>query len=247
MPEQLKPESARRIYRSRVNRKLGGVCGGFAEYFDVDPVVVRVLWVAAVLVGGVGIVAYILGWIIIPENPSQTVATKPAAGGQNSAVVWGSILIIVGAFFLIRQLRWFEFFPFRWYYRWEPWFWNFRFDLLLPILIILLGVGYLLSLRKQDKVGGESGGLKNKGEKKMDKKLMRSSTDRMIGGVCGGLAEYFNIDPSLVRIGFALLTLAGGGFLGIVAYIVMLIVIPEEPVTQTPQPSGKTSEPKSKK
>ncbi|RMF67078.1 MAG: PspC domain-containing protein [Calditrichaeota bacterium] len=81
----------------------------------------------------------------------------------------------------------------------------------------------------------------------MDKKLMRSSTDRMIGGVCGGLAEYFNIDPSLVRIGFALLTLAGGGFLGIVAYIVMLIVIPEEPVTQTPQPSGKTSEPKSKK
>ena len=67
----------------------------------------------------------------------------------------------------------------------------------------------------------------------MDKKLTRSVNDKMIGGVCGGIAQYFNMDPSLVRIGFAMLTLIGGGFIGIIAYIVMLIVVPEETAVET--------------
>ncbi len=60
----------------------------------------------------------------------------------------------------------------------------------------------------------------------MDRRLYRSRTDRMIWGVCGGLAKYFNIDPVLVRIIFVLLTLANG--IGIVAYIIMAIVVPLE-------------------
>ena len=59
-----------------------------------------------------------------------------------------------------------------------------------------------------------------------DKKLMRSE-DRMIAGVAGGLANYFDIDPTLVRILFVLLTLLGGGGLGILVYIVLWIVMPE--------------------
>jgi phage shock protein C len=50
----------------------------------------------------------------------------------------------------------------------------------------------------------------------------------MIGGVCGGIAKYFNIDPSLVRIGFVLPTVFSGMIFGIVTYIVMMIVVPEE-------------------
>ncbi len=58
----------------------------------------------------------------------------------------------------------------------------------------------------------------------MSKRLYRSSTDKQLGGVCGGLAEYFEIDPSLVRIGAILcLLLAGTGFL---AYLVAWLVIP---------------------
>jgi phage shock protein PspC (stress-responsive transcriptional regulator) len=57
------------------------------------------------------------------------------------------------------------------------------------------------------------------------KKLFRSKTDRMIGGVCGGLAEYFNIDPVVVRLLFLLgLIFVGGTFL---AYLVLWIVVPE--------------------
>jgi len=62
------------------------------------------------------------------------------------------------------------------------------------------------------------------------KRLYRSTTDRMIGGVCGGIAKYFNVDPTLIRLLFVL-----GLFLPInpcifLAYIVMLVVIPEAPV-----------------
>jgi phage shock protein C len=57
------------------------------------------------------------------------------------------------------------------------------------------------------------------------KRLYRSKTDRMIGGVCGGLAEYFNVDPVIVRLLFLLgLTCVGGTLL---AYVIMWIVVPE--------------------
>ncbi len=59
----------RRLYRSDDNKILGGVCGGIAEYFDIDPVLVRLLWVVAALVWGVGVLAYIIAWIIIPARP----------------------------------------------------------------------------------------------------------------------------------------------------------------------------------
>ena len=62
------------------------------------------------------------------------------------------------------------------------------------------------------------------------KRLYRSPTDRMIGGVCGGIAKYFNVDPTLIRLLFVLglfLPINPGIFL---AYIVMLVVIPEAPV-----------------
>ena len=61
----------------------------------------------------------------------------------------------------------------------------------------------------------------------LKKKLYKSDRDKMIGGVCAGIGEYFDIDPTLVRLGFvALCALAGGGLL---AYIVALIIIPRAP------------------
>jgi phage shock protein PspC (stress-responsive transcriptional regulator) len=58
--------SIKRLYRSKTDRVLGGVCGGIAEYLGVDPVVVRLIWVIASLFWGVGILAYLLAWLIIP-------------------------------------------------------------------------------------------------------------------------------------------------------------------------------------
>ena len=61
----------------------------------------------------------------------------------------------------------------------------------------------------------------------MEKKLYKSNKDQKIEGVCGGIAEYFGFDSTLVRLGWALLTLAGGS--GIIAYIICAIIIPRKP------------------
>ncbi len=60
------------------------------------------------------------------------------------------------------------------------------------------------------------------------KRLYKSTRQRMVSGVCGGIAEYFNIDPTIVRLLFVLLCFGGGG--GVLAYIIAAIVIPEPPV-----------------
>lgn len=59
----------KRLYRSRTDRKIGGVCGGIAEYFGIDPLVVRLALIALVLFAGVGILPYIIAWMIIPNEP----------------------------------------------------------------------------------------------------------------------------------------------------------------------------------
>jgi len=64
-------EQEGRLYRSGKDRILGGVCGGIAEYLGVDPVIIRLLWVAGSLAWGFGILLYIICWIIIPRNPNH--------------------------------------------------------------------------------------------------------------------------------------------------------------------------------
>ncbi len=59
----------KKLYRSRQNRMLGGICGGIGEYLNVDPTVVRLLWVLFTFVGASGLLAYLICLVIIPENP----------------------------------------------------------------------------------------------------------------------------------------------------------------------------------
>jgi phage shock protein PspC (stress-responsive transcriptional regulator) len=61
----------KKLYRSRTDRKLVGVCGGIAKYFDIDPTLVRVGWVVVSLMAGSGILAYIVCALIIPEDPTE--------------------------------------------------------------------------------------------------------------------------------------------------------------------------------
>lgn len=62
----------------------------------------------------------------------------------------------------------------------------------------------------------------------MEKKLYRSSTNKMLSGVCGGIGEYFNIDPTLIRLVWAIATFVTGIFVGILAYVVAAIIIPSD-------------------
>lgn len=62
---------AKKLYRSRTDTMIGGVCAGLGKYFDIDPNLVRIGAVCLVLFGGTGLLAYIIGWIIIPAEPYE--------------------------------------------------------------------------------------------------------------------------------------------------------------------------------
>jgi len=65
----------KKLYRSRTQRMIAGICGGLAEYFSLDPTVVRVLFVAAALLWGGGLLLYLILWFVIPEAPQKPEAT----------------------------------------------------------------------------------------------------------------------------------------------------------------------------
>lgn len=73
----------RRLYRSRTDSVIGGVAGGVAEYLDVDPSIVRIVWaVLAIITGGIFFILYIVMWIVVPETPPGMWAPGPGAGAS---------------------------------------------------------------------------------------------------------------------------------------------------------------------
>jgi phage shock protein C len=61
----------KKFYRSKKDRVIAGVCGGIAEYFDIDPIIVRLIALSLVLSAGGGIIAYIIAWIAVPIEPED--------------------------------------------------------------------------------------------------------------------------------------------------------------------------------
>ena len=77
-------EARRRLLRPRTGRKIAGVCRGFAEYFDLDVTVIRVIWVLVALFGGGGFLAYVIAWIVMPEEPEALpMPSAPPAVAHN--------------------------------------------------------------------------------------------------------------------------------------------------------------------
>ncbi len=84
------------LKRSRTNRMIAGVCGGIGEYLDIDPNVIRLIWVVlTVLTSGAGILIYLLAWLIMPEDvpPAATgagTAGTATAGGSGTVIEIGT-------------------------------------------------------------------------------------------------------------------------------------------------------------
>lgn len=139
-----------RLYRSVNNRMIAGVAGGLAQYFNTDISLVRLLWVLSIFIGGGGVLAYIIAWIVIPEEPyysnasndGTTINATTVSSDGDSPQVYptkngtmdnrrfsyiGLFLVLMGVFFLLKEI-----FP------WElsRYFW--------PFLLICLGVLLLL-------------------------------------------------------------------------------------------------------
>jgi phage shock protein C len=66
--EIIQKEGPKRLKRSVSDKMLAGVCGGLADYFEIDPTIIRLIFVLAVLIGGTGVLAYLIMWIIVPKE-----------------------------------------------------------------------------------------------------------------------------------------------------------------------------------
>ena len=67
----------KRLYKSRTDRKVFGVCGGVAKYFDIDPTIVRVIWAALILLKGIGLGIYIVCALVFPDEPEIIIDDDP--------------------------------------------------------------------------------------------------------------------------------------------------------------------------
>ena len=87
---QLKPDlpsatRERRLVRDMQNKKIAGVCAGIARYFDVDPVLVRLIFLVLAISTGIGFIAYVVGWIIMPKDTE--LQRLPAAGASYGTAI----------------------------------------------------------------------------------------------------------------------------------------------------------------
>ena len=138
----------KRLYRSNTNKVFGGVCGGLGDYFEIDPVLVRIIAVLAALANGVGLVAYIIGWIIIPKRQMEDEMQRQQAPAETPTYSsWrkflpGIILIAIGVILLVR----------------ENWYW-FAWDEFWPIVFIVFGLFLIFHKRRRvEQPGGSTAG-----------------------------------------------------------------------------------------
>lgn len=225
--------SSQKLYRSHANKVFAGVCGGLAEYFDVDPVVIRIIFVLMVLFGGSGVLLYIVAIFIVPKRPyqPQNIAsdqTVPIAQPKNDNVRnwFGGALVLFGLIILLANLEIFHFFNFL----------EDAFEYVFPVLLIILGMAIIYyrqsqEERPQQQVPGEQSEASADAPRPAQsfREFRRSATDKKLFGVCGGMANYFGIDSSLLRMLYVVLCLASFGA-GFVLYVLIAIVVPYDQV-----------------
>jgi phage shock protein PspC (stress-responsive transcriptional regulator) len=144
MPEQ------RKFYRNRSNRMVAGICSGLAHYFSLDPLLVRLVFVALALVNGLGFLIYLIMWIIVPDETNQNLSGEDivhanlqdmsqqakrigrtlTAGAQGRSIV-GIALVVLGGLFLLQQI--------------VP---HFHLGLLWPVALIAVGIYIIVAWQK---------------------------------------------------------------------------------------------------
>jgi phage shock protein C len=161
------------------------------------------------LVGGIGAITYVAAIFLLPEGegPTET-EPRPRRTSRN----FGLLLLAVAIFLLFRRFDLLDgFLPYR------------SLTLLLPLVLLAAGV-LLVWPRLRSRVGVP-----------VDGKFRRSLVNRVLAGVCGGLAQGWNVDPNLVRLVFVAFLIPTGGII-ILVYLVLILVMPVETIEPMPPP-----------
>lgn len=99
-----RPPAEKRLYRNKSQKIFGGVCGGLGDYFGMDPVWFRIGFVVLALGGGLGILIYLLMWLIVPERPADYEPVPGVRTSVNGAAVIGIVLMSAGTIALVNTV-----------------------------------------------------------------------------------------------------------------------------------------------
>ncbi|MBL7033438.1 MAG: PspC domain-containing protein [Candidatus Delongbacteria bacterium] len=198
----------REFYRKPEGRLLFGLCSGLGEYLQVEPNIIRVVWVAfSVIVPG-GILLYLLAPLVVPLRSSDEPVVSPLSRNHLLALLF----VGVGVLLLVSQYHFWD----------ERWFnlISIPLDAFLAVILIVTGmlIFFMGGIRRDPMYFAIEG----------ERRLFRSLSQRKLLGVCGGIATYFNFDPSLVRLFFVAGTLISI-WLGLCVYIILALLIPLQP------------------
>lgn len=195
------PFQKQKLRRSNTDKILGGICGGLAKYYGIAPIIFRLLFPLAVFLGGIGIIIYLILFLIIPKSeiPSEEVLAKKLLV-HNKKSVLGIILIFIGFYSILMPE---DYFPFLFYFQIPN-------DVLFPFFIILLGIW----IQKNHQ------SIQNNFR---EISFLRPITGRLFLGVCVGLAEYLQTYTIIIRLVFVVISFATMGF-GIVLYFIIALL-----------------------
>jgi phage shock protein PspC (stress-responsive transcriptional regulator) len=238
-PSEGKPKPT--LFRSPTDKMVGGVCGGLADFFGWDATLIRLFWVVMTLAtGGGGFLAYLALWMLLPVGSVAGGQQAPAAISltERNLIRGAYVLIGLGVVWLLANVG---VLGSLWGALWtlvNLFFW--------PALLI--GIGYMLLRGANRDFKVDFAGLRDKvqgnvnGNGKMPSSdevkagmsqvrqripLRRSSTDRILLGVCGGIGQRLGIDSNLVRLIWVAFSIGSIG-LGVFVYVVVGLILPEE-------------------
>jgi phage shock protein PspC (stress-responsive transcriptional regulator)/TM2 domain-containing membrane protein YozV len=77
----------KKLYRKKETRKIAGVCAGLGEYFDIDAVFVRIIFIVAIFISGIGLLAYLVAWIVMPEQSTEQSFKNEELKGEKEMIV----------------------------------------------------------------------------------------------------------------------------------------------------------------
>jgi len=199
----------KRIYRSQDDRIIAGVCSGFADYFQLDSTLIRVVWIFFTLFGGSGILGYILASVILPDEGVQIKSKPPSTTKNKKSHFWEIILLIVGIIVILQHDYLFRTILYS--------FWGTSLNAIFSLGLVIIGVILLFQKRKD---------LMAFFAKEDALPLHASETDKKIAGICGGIGESVNVDANIIRLIWVFGTFMTAGT-GLLIYIALAIILPK--------------------
>ena len=210
MANEPSPVPLKKLQRSKNNVVVAGVCAGIAEYMKTEPANIRVIALLTLLFGGWSVAAYLITASLIsvdknsvPLSQSEIISLRK----ENFKTVISGLLILFGFYFAFKILG----------VTGSSRIFILPNDFVFPLAAFAIGIYFLIIKSSKSEIILPA----------LLEKLFRSTADRKLAGVCGGMAKYLGIDSTVLRITFSLATLLTLG-LFVLPYLIFAFYVPYE-------------------